>query len=163
MTSDWCTVQDARIRTIIERGTEKGGLYYVDMAIEKGHTPLGHRSSNHHLWMWHRRLSHPSLGYLKRHFPSLSNCNTSLNCESCVLAKSHKYSYAPSLTHSIKLFVLIHYDVWGLAPTCNTHGFSYYVLFVDDCTQMSWVYFLKHKSEVFDVFVKLYHMVLTQF
>ena len=36
-------------------------------------------------------------------------------------------------------------------------------MFMDDCTQMSWVYFLKHKFEVFDVFIKFYHMILTQF
>ena len=86
-----------------------------------------------------------------------------MNCESCVLAKSHKHSYTPSLTHSIKPFVLIHSDVWGPASTCDTHGFSYYIMFVDDCTRISWVYFMKHKSEVFDVFVKFYHMILTQF
>ena len=28
---------------------------------------------------------------------------------------------------------------------------------------MSWVYFLKHKSKVFDVFVKFYNMLITQF
>ena len=28
---------------------------------------------------------------------------------------------------------------------------------------MCWVYFLKHKSEVFDVFVKFYHMIVNQF
>ena len=103
------------------------------------------------------------LGNLERLFPSLSNCNTSLNCESCVLAKSYKHSYAPSLTHSIKPFVLIHSDVWGPVPECDTNGFSYYVLIVVVCTRMSKVYFLKHKSEVFDVFVKFYHMILTQF
>ena len=135
----------------------------MDEVVQKGHTSLAHGSPDHQLWMWHRRVGHPSLGYLKRLFPSLNNCNTSLNCESCVLAKSHEHSYAPSLTHSIKPFVLIHSDVWGPAPGCDTHGFSYYVLFVDDCTRMSWVYFLKHKSEVFDVFVKFYHMILTQF
>ena len=100
--------------------------------------------------------------YLKRLFPSLNNCNAPLNCEACVLAKSHKHTYSPSLTHSIKPFALIHSDVWGPAPDSNTQGFSYFVLFVNDCTRMSCVYFLKHKSEVFDVFVKFYNMIITQ-
>ena len=96
-------------------------------------------------------------------FRSLNNCNAPLDCEACVLAKIHKHTYFPSLTHSIKPFALIHSDVWGLAPESNTHGLSYFILFVDDCTRMSWVYFLKHKSEVFDVFVKLYNILITQF
>ena len=94
------------------------------------------------------RLDHPSLGYLKRLFPSLNNCNAPLDCEACVLEKSHRHTYFPSLTHSIKLFALIHYDVWGPAPESNTQGLSYFVWFVDDCIRMSWVYFMKHKSEV---------------
>ena len=163
MSSIDCVVQDARTGKSIGRGTERGGLYYVDKATQKGHTLLAHGSLDHQLWMWYRRLRHPSLGYLKHLFPSLNNCNVTLNCEAYVQAKSHKHTYSPSLTNSIKSFSLIHLDVWGPAPVSNTHGLSYFVLFVDDCTRMSWVYFLKHKSEVFDVFVKFYNMLITQF
>ena len=124
---------------------------------------LAHGSPAHQLWTWHHRLGHPSLGYLKRLFPSLNNCTTSLDCETCVLAKSHKHSYYPSNTHAPNPFDVIHSDVWGPAPHMNSHGFKYFVLFVDDCSRMCWVYFLKHKSEVFDVFVKYYNMILTQF
>ena len=45
-------------------------------------------------------------------------------------------------------FLLIHSNVWGPAPIFYFHELSY-VLFVDDCTRMNWVYFLKHKSEGF--------------
>ena len=77
----------------------------------------------------------------------------SLDCKTCVLAKSHKRSYLPSFSHSTSPFSLIDSDVWGPAPTFATYNYSYYVLFVDDCTRMSWVYFLKYKSKVFSVFV----------
>ena len=115
------------------------------------------------MWMWHRRLGHPSLGYLKRLFPLFNNSNQTLNCEACVLAKSHKQSYFPSMSRSNKPFDLIHSDVWGPAPIFHTHGLSYFITFVDDCTRMCWVYFLKHKTEVFDTFVKFYNMLQTQF
>ncbi|XP_057518458.1 uncharacterized protein LOC130799377 [Amaranthus tricolor] len=163
MTSTGCTVQDAQTGAIIGRGTERGGLYYVDEAGHKGHTSLARRSSNHQLRMWHRRLGHPSVGYLKRLFPSLRSCNNSLDCESCVLAKIHKHSYFPSLSRTHEPFKLLHSDVWGPAPGFNSQGFSYFVIFIDDCTRMSWLYFLKHKSEVFDVFVTFYNMIFTQF
>ena len=77
----------------------------MDKAIQKGHTLLARGSPDHQLWTWHRRLGHPSLGYLKCFFPSLNNCNVALDCEACVLAKSHKHSYFPSQTHSSKPFV----------------------------------------------------------
>ena len=86
-----------------------------------------------------------------------------MDCETCVLAKSHKHSYFPNNTRANKPFDLVHSDVQGPAPDINSHGFAYFVLVVDDCTLMCWVYFLKHKSEVFDVFVKFYNMILFQF
>ena len=48
-------------------------------------------------------------------------------------------------------------------PGATIHEYYYFVLFIDDCTQMSWVYFLKRKSEVFSIFVKFYKMIQTQF
>ena len=148
---------------IIGRGIERGGLYYVDEASQKGQTSFAHGSPNYQLWMWHKHLGHSSMGYLKRLFPSLHSCKNLFTCEACVLAKSHKHSFFPNLSRTHKPFVLIHYDVWGLAPVFNSRGFSYFVLFVDDCTRMSWVYLLKHKSEVFEVFVTFYNMIVTQF
>ena len=124
---------------------------------------LAHRSPAHQLWTWHHRLGHPFLGYLKQLFHSLHNCTMPLDCETCVVAKSHKHSYFPSHTCAPKPFDLVHSDVWGPAPHIDSHGFAYFVLFVDDCSRMCWVYFSKQKSEVFDVFVKFYNMILTQF
>lgn len=48
----------------------------------------------------------------------------------------------------INLLNLIHSDVWGPSPEFATHDFSYFVLFIDDCTRMSWIYLLKNKSKV---------------
>ena len=162
LTSKNCIVQDAQTETIIGRGTERGGLYYVDEVIQNSGAMLAHGSPTHQLRTWHRRLGHPSLGYLKRLFPSLNNCTTSLDCETCVLAKSHKHSYSPNNTRALKPFDVVYFDVWGPAPHIDSHDFSYFVLFIDDCSRMCWVYFLKHKFEVFDVFFKYYNMIVTQ-
>ena len=135
----------------------------MDEAIQTGHTSLARGFPDHQLWTWHRRLGHPSLGYLKHLFPSLAKNTVVLDCEACVLTKSHKHSYSPSFHHSSEPFVLIHSDVWGPTPESRKHSYSYFVSFIDDCTRMRWVYFLKNKSEVFDVFVKFYNLIVTQF
>jgi len=53
--------------------------------------------------------------------------------------------------------------VWGPAPNSHNNQFQCFVLFVDNFSHMTWVYFLKHKYEVPDKFYAFYQMVHTQF
>ena len=62
-----------------------------------------------------------------------------------------------------KPFMLIHSDVWGPSPEFNNHGFRNYVSFINDFTRMSWIYFLKTKSEILDTFCSFYKMIQTEF
>ena len=61
------------------------------------------------------------------------------------------------------IFPLIHSDVWGPTPISGGGSFRYFVIFVDDCTRMTWIYFLKHKSEVVEKFILFYKMIQNQF
>ena len=51
----------------------------------------------------------------------------------------------------------------GAAPITGGQGFRYYLVFVDDCTRMTWVYFMKQKYEVFTHFSSFYNLIQTQF
>ena len=44
----------------------------------------------------------------------------------------------------------MHLDVWGPAQVSSLGGSHYYVIFIDDSTRKTWVYFLKKKSDVFE-------------
>ena len=59
-------------------------------------------------------------------------------------------------------FSLIHTDVWGPAPQSTHNGKKWFINFVDDCTRVTWVYLLKHKSDVCNVFRSFHHMIVTQ-
>jgi len=76
MFSNFCILQDILTKEIIGRGTEREGLYYVNEVVQKGHAMLAHVTVTRQLWLWHRRLGHPSFGYLKILFPSLFTNNT---------------------------------------------------------------------------------------
>ena len=41
-------------------------------------------------------------------------------------------------------------------------GKKWFISFVDDCTWVTWVYLLKHKSDVCNVFRSFHHMIVTQ-
>ena len=47
---------------------------------------------------------------------------------------------------------LIHTDVSGRMSHVSLSGYEYYVLFIDDHSKKTWIYFLKTKSEVFKWF-----------
>ena len=62
-----------------------------------------------------------------------------------------------SLTSRTPLDVIFS-DVWT-APIHSIDGFKYYVIFVDHFTRYTWLYPLKHKSDVKSTFIKFKAMV----
>ena len=49
---------------------------------------------------------------------------------------------------------LVHTDIWGKASVPSLGGSLYFVTFIDDSSRKVWVYFLKHKSNLLEVFKK---------
>ena len=58
--------------------------------------------------------------------------------------------------------MLVHADVCGPMQTFSLSGSKYFLIFIDDFSRMTWVYFLKEKSEVFDNFKQFKAMVEKQ-
>ena len=78
------------------------------------------------------------------------------------MVKSHRVYFPVSLNKSDILFALIHYDVWGPFPLTTSFGHRWFVIFVDDCTRMTWLYQMKTKAKVFTIFQAIHAMVQTQ-
>jgi len=79
------------------------------------------------------------------------------------MAKSHRVVFPLSNKKTDFPFSLIHTDVWGPAPQSTHNGKKWFINFVDNCTRVTWVYLLKHKSDVCNVFRSFHHMIVTQF
>ncbi|PRQ17544.1 putative RNA-directed DNA polymerase [Rosa chinensis] len=165
--------QDLLTRELIGRGYLRGRLFHLDQtyAGEKpgaqSRTALTSNSDKlSEVWLWHRRLGHPSFSLMKKYMPTLFiGVNESvLRCETCVLAKSHRATYPPSFSNkSVIPFELIHSDVWGPSREPTVSGMRYFVLFIDDCTRLSWVALLRTKDEVFPAFQTFRTLVQTQY
>jgi hypothetical protein len=53
-------------------------------------------------------------------------------------------------------------DVWG--PVIDSFGNkNYYVSFIDDYSKFTWLYLLRHKSEVFNFFQEFHTLVECMF
>jgi len=84
------------------------------------------------------------------------------SCDSCQRAKSRQLPYAKSCNVSTAPLELIHSDVWGPAPV-SVGRHTYYVSFIDDYSRYTWIYLLKKKSDVFQVFKNFQSLVERKF
>jgi hypothetical protein len=106
---------------------------------------------------WHDRLGHPSMIVVSNVVQenklscSSSDYNKESMCDACQQGKSHQLSFPKSFSVSQAPLELVHSDVWGPTPT-SVERKSYYVSFVDGFCKYTWVYLIRHKSEVFQVF-----------
>ena len=76
-------------------------------------------------------------------------------CESCIAGKQHKDSFPKSSRmRASRPAELVHGDVCGPMRTPSLNNNRYFVVFVDDFSRMTWVYFSKEKSKLFAVFKK---------
>jgi transposase InsO family protein len=66
----------------------------------------------------------------------------------CALGKNVKGSFPSSENRSKEILDLIHSDVCGPMSVASLNVYLYYVLFIDDHSRKTWIYFLKNKDGV---------------
>jgi len=81
-------------------------------------------------------------------------------CEDCVLDKHQRASFPKTTEYQVKeQLSLVHTDVCGPITPVSFSGKRYFLIFIDDFSRKTWVYFLQEKSEVFGVFKKFKVMI----
>jgi hypothetical protein len=79
-------------------------------------------------------------------------------CDACQKGKMHQLPYSSSSSVSHSPLELVFSDVWG--PALESVGiFKYYVSFIDDFSKFTWIYLIKHKSEVIQCFSDFQNLV----
>ena len=72
----------------------------------------------------------------------------------CVLGKHHRDNFDKCASwHASVPLELVHSDLCDPLPSASFSGFKYFLTFIDDYSRRTWVYFLKLKSEVFNMFL----------
>ena len=77
-------------------------------------------------------------------------------------SKNTKKSFSKSKSRSEGILDLIHFDICGPMSSPSLSGCLYYVLFIDDHSWKSWIYFLKGRCETFDRFKEFKALIENQ-
>ena len=164
--SSGCQVQDPQTGQILGTGRKVGRLFELT-SLHISSSPVSAAvTSVSPSYQWHLRLGHASASKL-RVLASRGLLDSvkleSFDCLHCHLAKQPTLSFHNSNSSTTFPFQLIHSDIWGPSPVASINGYRYFVLFIDDYSRFTWVYFMKHKSELCQIYKNFVVMIKTQF
>ncbi|GJS37974.1 retrotransposon protein, putative, ty1-copia subclass [Tanacetum coccineum] len=139
------------------------GIFEIDMhnhiSNERSIYTCSNKKTKHNLdstFLWHCRLGHIN----KKHIAKLQHDGLleSIDdksfdvCVSCISVKMARKPFNFVSERAGDLIGIIHSDVCGPFRTTYREGANYYVTFTDDFSRYSYVYLIKHKHEVFEMF-----------
>ena len=106
--------------------------------------------------LWHLRLGCMSLGGMtelsQRDLLNGHKVTDLQFCEHCVFGKTKRVRFSSGIHTTKGPLDYIHSDLWGPARVTSYGGASYMFTLIDDFSRRVWAFFLKHKSDVFEVF-----------
>lgn len=119
--------------------------------------------------LWHRRLGHINTkDLIKMKNGAVEGVEykdsyevTKSNCAVCCEGKQSRLPF-PTGTRATMVLEIVHADVCGPMETKSIGLSKYFLLFVDDYSRMSFVYFMKEKNEVYKYFREFKSMVENQ-
>jgi hypothetical protein len=99
---------------------------------------------------WHKRIEHPSDMILKYLFNfSKLYCNS---YEVCNLGKHTKLPFKLFTYTSDEPLKLVHSNVQAPAPIDSYNEYKYFIIFIEEFSNITWHYLMKQKSKVLSFF-----------
>ncbi|GKU96119.1 hypothetical protein SLEP1_g9388 [Rubroshorea leprosula] len=138
---------------VVHVGKRTDDVYVLSISTSFVEKLSGHDNAS----IWHARLGHLNMNKLRvmvqkelvKGLPNLTSFGDGGSCEGCQYGKAYRLPFEKSFSRCKAPLDCIHSDLFGPTPTPSYSGFRYMLIFVDDFTRFTWVYFVKEKSEVF--------------
>ncbi|GKE64938.1 retrotransposon protein, putative, ty1-copia subclass, partial [Tanacetum coccineum] len=141
----------------------RDGIFEIDMhnhiSNERSIYTCSNKKTKHNLdstFLWHCRLGHINKKRIEKlqHDGLLESIDDESFdvCVSCISGKMARKPFTHASERADDLLGIIHSDVCGPFRTTSREGANYYVTFTDDFSRYGYVYLIKHKHEVFEMF-----------
>ncbi|GKC56778.1 putative RNA-directed DNA polymerase, partial [Tanacetum coccineum] len=150
---------------VVARGKRESKLYMTHPNISK--SIVNAVDNDDMTELWHKRLGHMSekgMSILsKKNVLSGMHDIKLKKCSHCLAGKQTRLAFkSHSLFRMENILDLVHSDVCGPMKTKTLGGCSYIVTFINDHSRKVWVYTLKTKDQVLDVFKQFHALVERQ-
>ncbi|KAJ4817458.1 polyprotein [Rhynchospora pubera] len=162
-----CTITDKatqQIMAVVEMATNKLFPLEISSVEEKVMTTKLSNPSE----IWHLRYGHLNVNGLKLlsqkqmvfGLPEIKEIGL---CEGCAYGKQSRLPFPKDhAMRASQVLEIVHTDLCGPMETESFGGSKYFLLFIDDFSRMTWVFFLKNKSETLEHFKKFKAMTEKQ-
>jgi transposase InsO family protein len=164
-------LQFSQLGALCLTATVKDGTVYMDVRVAAvAEAALASRAPLTRS-LWHRQLVHIGEAKIEQALKHALAQGLKVDsddpiphiCVPCVHGKQHRDPFPAKASHRSKTpFERIHSDLHEV-PCFTSSGYCYWLTFIDDCSRYAWIYLLKRKSKVFDVFKLFKAMVEKQY
>ena len=144
--------------TTIMHGQLKHGIYIISWFVSVIYTPSKHPKLDNvsESYLWHCRFSHVNKNKIDRLIKEcafeIDDCESLPTCDSCLFGKMTKSPFKRKGERASDVLGLIHIDICGLMNISVRGGYYYFITFIDDLSRYGYVYLMKHKLELFEIF-----------
>ncbi|GKD45792.1 putative RNA-directed DNA polymerase [Tanacetum coccineum] len=153
-----CVIQDSVLKSQVRTGSEKDGLYCLNLGEKIYNSYI--KSCHVSKCLWHNRLCHPAdqVLFVLKDDIDLKGDFFSEPCDVCHRAKQTREPF-PLSDHKSQTFgQLIPLHVWGPYKVRSKDEYRFFLTIVDDFLRAVWVFLLKGKDDVLsniEVFCKM--------
>jgi hypothetical protein len=149
-------IKSVNLGQVVAKGTTTENNVYV----LKENREECHLSKHDESWLWHRRLGHLKFDHLiklknlevVKDLPRISKPQDSM-CKPYQVGKlTRKQFKSKSFTSTEKPLQLVHMDLCEPSRQEGIGKENYFMLIIDDYSKVTWVSFIKEKTEAFEKF-----------
>ena len=139
---------------MIAKVASRGTLYMRNAEICQGELKVAHKEN--YVDLWHKRMGHISEKGLqilsKKSLISFAKGTTIKPCNYGLFGKQHRVSFQTSSERKSNILDLVYSDVCGPMEIESIGGNKYVVTFIDDTSRKLWIFILRTKDHVYQVF-----------